>query len=129
MAKCVKIRRKTRKICIGDLNKEIKIQDRAIAEPLFNTVDFDETFTDNATVWASVNTVSGKTFFDGVNSDVNITHEIFIRYDVTVTTESWVELSGRRIDILKVEDLEERNEFMRLICTERGANTFEATKA
>lgn len=129
MAICSKIRRKKRQVCVGDLNTEIILQDRAITEPLFGDPDFDENFTDTATVWAAVNTVDGKTFFDGVSTDTNITHEIFIRYDATVTAETWIELGGQRIDILRVQNLEERNQFMKLICSDRGATSAEASKA
>ncbi len=129
MPKCIRIQRKKRHVCVGDMNTRIILQDRNIKAPVFGDPDFDETFSNAATVWALVNTVSGKTFFDGVNTDVNITHEIFIRYDATVTAETWVELDNQRIDILRVEDFEQRSEFMKLICTERGVNTLEATKA
>lgn len=126
---CKSIRRKNRKVCIGDLNKLITLQSRAITPPDFGDPDFDETFTDGDDVWAAVNTVDGKTFFDGVNTDVNITHEFYIRYDATVTAETWVEMDDRRFDILRTNDLDERQDFMQLICVERGANTIEATKA
>lgn len=129
MAACSKIRKKKRQICIGDLRDLIKIQSRNIAEPLFNSVDFNENFVDVSEVWSLINTVDGKTFFDGVSTDINITHEIYINYDQTVTAESWVEFESRRFDILRVEDLDERHQFMKLICAERGVNTIEATKA
>lgn len=126
---CSKIRRKNRKVCIGDLNTEIKIQGRTILPPVFGNPDFNETFVDNSTVWAMVNTGGGKTFFDGVGTDINISHYVYIRFDSTVTAESWVELNSRRLDILVVEDLEERNEFMKLTCSDRGSNTLGATSA
>lgn len=126
---CTKIRRKKRQACIGGMSDRIILQGRDIKPPVFGDPDFDETFTNNDTVWATVNTISGKTFFDGVNSDINITHEILIAFDSTVTTEIWIELEdGRRVDILAVENLDERSEFMRLTCTDRGAKTIEATK-
>ncbi len=128
MPRCIKIRRKKRKICIGDLDTEIILQNRVLTEPLFDSVDFDETFNPVATVLAMVNTVSGKTFFDGVNTDVNITHEIGIRFDATVTTETWIELNGNRIDILDVNNLEERGEWMLLTCVDRGSTSKNATK-
>jgi SPP1 family predicted phage head-tail adaptor len=127
MAKCKIIRTNKRKICLGDLDKRIILQNRNIAAPVYGSVNFDENFTTIATVWAGINTVGGKTFFDGV-SDRVITHEIFIRYDATVTASTWIEFENRRIDILNVEDWEERHEYMKLICNERGANTLEATK-
>ncbi len=128
MSRCTKIRRKKRKICIGDLDTEIILQNRVLTEPLFDSVDFDETFSTAATVLAMVNTVSGKTFFDGVNTDINITHQIGIRFDATVTAETWIELNGNRIDILDVDNLEERGEWLILICVDRGLITKDASK-
>ena len=119
-----------RKPCLGDLRDEIKLQDRNIVPPVYGSPDFDESYTDQSTTWAKIITVSGKTFFDGVNQDVNITHEITIRYDATVTaSKTWVEFNNRRIDILSIENWEERNEWMILTCNERGLNSYEATKA
>lgn len=129
MPKRQKNQRKKRQVCIGDMDEQIILQDRGIGEPLFGSVDFDEDFTNIATVWAAINTVSGKTFFDGVNTETNITHEFFIRFDASVSAETWVEWNSRRFDILDAENYEERSEFMKLICAERGANTIEATKA
>jgi len=128
MPKCVKIRRKKRQICVGDLDTEIILENRNIAPPLFGSSNFDENFTPNATVWAMVSTVSGKTFFDDVNTAISITHEIGIRFDATVTAETWIRLGSRRIDILDVNDLDERGEFMLLTCTDRGADTKDASK-
>ena len=128
MPRCTKIRRKKRKICIGDLDTEIILQNRVLTEPLFDSVDFDETFSATATVLAMVNTVSGKTFFDGVNTDINITHKIGIRFDATVTAETWIELNGNRLDILQTENLEGRGEWLILTCVDRGSTTKNATK-
>lgn len=123
MPQCSKIRRKKRSVCIGDLRSMITLQNRAITPPVFNGIDFSETFTDAAEVWALINTVSGKTFFDDAGTETSITHEIYIRYDSTVTAETWIEFDGRRLDILQTENLEERDEFMKLVCTDRGSNT------
>ncbi len=127
MAKCQFVKRKHRKICIGDLDTLIKLQSRNIVAPFFNSVDFDEDFQDSAEVWALIETQTGRTVFDGVDTDINITHNIIIRYDVAVTAETWIELDSERIDIVFVEDLESRKEWMKLLCTTRGVG--EASKA
>jgi len=129
MPKCQKIQRKKRQICIGDMDEQILLQDRGIGEPLFGSVDFGEDFTNIATVWAAVETVNGKTFFDSVNTETDITHHFYIRFDASVTAETWITWDSRRFDILKPEDYDGRKEFMKLTCAERGAKTIEATKA
>jgi SPP1 family predicted phage head-tail adaptor len=108
---------------VGDLNQRITLQDRDIVPPIFGDADFDEDFSADNERWASIQTVHGKTFFDGVNQrDVNLTHEIFIRYDATVTAETWILYDGRRFDIVAVEDLDEQHTFMRLQCIDKGSS-------
>jgi len=61
---CQPIKKKRRNICIGDMEDEITLENRAIQAPAFDTVDFDEEFTGpNPPVWALIETVRGKTFF------------------------------------------------------------------
>jgi len=127
MAECKRLRRKKRQVCIGDLDAQITLQNRAITVPSFGVPDFDEIFSDIDTHWAKMDTVRGKTFFDGVNTETNITHEFTIRYIDGITTETWVLFESRRFDVLDFEDLEERHEWIILSCVERG--TGEAAKA
>lgn len=128
MPRCFRIKRKNRKVCIGDLNSLVTLENRDIQAPEFDTVDFAEEFTAPQAVSAMIETVRGKTVFDGVSTEQDVTHWIYIRFDATVTAETWVKLDdGRRLDILRVENLDERSDFMLLHCDDRGAR--EASKA
>lgn len=72
-------------------------------------------------VWAKVVTTNGKTYFDGVSSDRRITHEVTIRFLAGVSAESWVILrDGQRLDVVATQDLEERNEWLVLMCDITG---------
>jgi len=122
MPVCKTIRRRHRKICIGDLDNLVKLQNRSLTAPS-SGVDATEEFTDfqaNPNVYALMETVNGKEFFDGIGTVINITHNIYIGFITGVTAETWIEFDGRRFDILDVEDLDERKEFLRLICNDRG---------
>lgn len=115
---------------MGDLRDRVKLQNRDITEPAFGSSDFGEDFDLADEVWASVKTLSGRTIFDGVHTDIVVTHRIHVRYDPSVTSETWIQLAdGRRLDVVQVEDLEERHEFLELLCTERGKRAKEAAKA
>lgn len=93
-------------------------------------MDFDELFKRQEFRWALVRTTAGKVLFDGVGVDRAMTHEIWIRFDPAVDSETWVLLEdGTRLDVLMVEDPEERREFLRLLCSDRGDATQEAAKA
>ena len=85
-------------------------------------------FSPSVNVWANVLSVTGKTFFNGVNADVAVTHEIFIRYRDDLDID-FVEFEGKYFNILAAEDFEEHHEFLRLICEERGDKTLESTHA
>lgn len=131
MAVCTKIRKKKRQYCIGDLRDTIDLQSRDITAPTeFSSVDYDEDFsTVEANLPAAINTVNGKTFFDGVSTETPITHTVGIRFIENVTAENWVLFDGRRFDILRVENLDERSLWLELTCVDRGLATKEASKA
>lgn len=121
--------RSHRKLCVGDLSERVVLQVRTLKEPPFGSPDFDEGF-QGKEAWASVKTLAGKTIFDGVSSrDLEVTHEVGIRYDPCVTSETWIRLGDRRLDVVRVEDLEERHEWLVLLCVERGRADQEASKA
>ncbi len=122
------IQRKTRVSCIGDMRERVKIHDRVIKTPVFGTADFTEELSGVKEVWANVKTVTGKTFFS-VNIDVALTHEIIIRYDKNITSENWVEYRNNNLKIVAVEDLDERHEFLKLKCTDRGDKNLGAAQA
>lgn len=123
MPKCERIRRRKRQPCIGDLDTLVYLENRTQTPPQFGTVDFTEEFTpaSNGPVWALVNTVRGKEYFDETGVGTQITHEMVIRFDETITDETWIRMEdGRRIDILNFEDLDERHEWLYLQCTDKG---------
>ncbi len=115
------IRRPRRVLCVGDLDTRVILHKRSLEEPGFGETDFKEDFKALQEVWAKVRTTSGKAFFSGAHVDVSVTHEISIRYRADVSSETWIELlDGRLLDVVDVENLEERNEWLVMPCTERG---------
>ena len=123
MPKCVKIRRKKRQVCIGDMRDSVVIQTRAITVPGANSVDFTETFSGDQTVWAMIETKTGTQIFDGTNIVGVATHEIYIRFIAGVTFQKWLRFKNIIYDILDVQNLEERDEFYLLRCSLRGDET------
>ena len=112
---------------LAKYGKSITLQNRDIMPPVFGTPDLTESFSNDRVVTAILKTVRGKTFFDGVSTEKIITHEIMIEFLAGVTAETWVLFSGRRIDVLAVENCCEQDEVLILTCSERG--TGEAAKA
>lgn len=120
MAKCVSIRKKKRKVCTGDMKDLITLQNRAIQGITTSDVDFTENFTEAAVVWSMIETVQGVTVFDTSNTEIVITHKFYVRYDPTVTSETWIEFDNRKFDIVTVTNLDERKDYLLLQCRERG---------
>lgn len=122
-----KERLKHRGARIGSMRHFLKIHARSIATPIFGSIDFGENFT-GVEEWASIRTTNGKIVMNDVGDDVNVTHEIVIRFNGSVTSETYAQTSdGRRFKILTVEDYDERGDYLQLMATDRGLG--EAAKA
>jgi hypothetical protein len=136
MAQCKKIRKPHRKVCVGDMDDVVVFQFRNISAPIFNTVDFTEDFTnmdeESPDSFALITTPNGKTWFDGVATEFKVTHEIYVPFDERITSEIWLTIEGEsedhRVDILSVNDLENRHEIMLLTCNDQGLVNRDATQ-
>ena len=121
MTKCGKIPGKHRQVCIGAMDRLISLKSRAIQTPIGASVDYSEEFTSIGTEWSDVVSLSrGPVFFDDTNVAKQATHIFKIRYRDDATAEVWVELDGQNYDVLNIEDLEERHEFLFLYSVKRG---------
>ncbi|UCF50257.1 MAG: phage head closure protein [Thermoplasmatales archaeon] len=124
--RCQRIDIKKRKVCVGDLKSRILLKSRDIASPdTLTDYDYTQSFTDISNVWASVQTTSGKDIFDGVNQIGTATHLFYIRYKASLTSEAMVEWRSENYRILRLENLDENNEFMVLYCALRGNKSIE----
>lgn len=120
MPTCVKIKRKHRKICIGELEDRIQIYDRSISPGTQDSPRFGENFVQDSEVWAMLETKQGYSIFDSTGTERKIDHIFGINYDASITSEKWVRFESENYDILKVEDLDRRHEFLLLYCNLKG---------
>jgi len=125
----------TKKVtCAGKMDRKITIFDRNILPPGFansEDVDANEIFNNPKIRYAQIKTLGnrGITIFDSVGIEKIVTHEFIIRFDITLTSENWIEYNGSRYDIVGVFDLNEKHRFTSLKCIIRGSISKEATKA
>lgn len=126
-----RLKRRRRRVCVGDLDSRVRVYHRSQVPPAFGSVDAAFAFqavSGDGYVWARVETVGGKTVFDGVAGDRRVTHEVTIRHLAGVTSESWVLLEdGTRLDVVLAEGLDERGEFLLLRCDARGSDALPAS--
>ena len=100
--KCETVPIKSRKICYGDLNKKIKLQMRSLTEPDdAGEYDYTQEFSNERTVWAAVQTISGKDIFDGTNVIGTATHVFYIKYISELTSEDMIEWQSEKYRILE----------------------------
>lgn len=100
----------------GRLRHEITIQEPTATQ---NAVG-EETlsWSDYATVRASVEPMSGREYWNSKQVQSEITHEIRIRYYPGVTSEMRVSWGNRVFEIESVINVNERNREMILMCKE-----------
>lgn len=123
MVDCKKIRGRKRDVCLGAMRDQVELDTREIKPPSLGGVDFTELFTPIETVSAYIETVRGKTIFDESNTERDVTHKIYIRFVPFITAQTWLKFDSKFYDILDVENLEERNDFLLLRCAVRGSDT------
>lgn len=123
MAICQKIRTKKRSVCIGDMIHKIEINSRSIQAPTMGGVDFGEDFQEECTISAAIETKAGETVFDSSNTERVVTHRFYVRFEPDITAETWINFDSNLYDILTVENLDQRSEFLLLRCTLRGPDT------
>ena len=122
MPKCEKIQIKKRQACIGDLIHEITLYDRVITTDNNGDVDYALTFENSVFSWAAVSTLSkGQDIFNGANLLGVATHIFYIQHIDGLTAEKWIQFDNRNFDILSIENLDERKDYMALYCNERGS--------
>lgn len=134
---CVSKKVKKVKLCSGDMNDTIDIVSRTISAPTLGTSDPKTTFTTIASPWAVIETIdlSGGSarYFESVNVNDRPTHKFSIFYDADIwpldSDNNFVEFDSRRFRIVGAKDLNEMKTTIEILCTERGVDTKDATKA
>lgn len=76
------------------------------------------TWNDESTVWASVDPLSGREYFDSARVNAELSHRVRIRFFSTLTP-GWRVLFGSRVlDVKSVINFEERGIYQDLMCQE-----------
>ena len=77
-----------------------------------------KTWSTAATVWASVNAMSGKELISSQQLFAEATHKIELRFNSNVTPSARFNFGGRIFDINFVRNLQERDCYLECLCTE-----------
>ena len=123
MPNCMTIKKPKRAVCIGDMRDRVTVYVRTATPSRTNGVDLSEVLSTPTSIWAAVVTKEGKEIFDGTNLKGVATHWIYIRSISGLTAEKWLEFNGEYYDIIDVQDMDERGDFMLLRCSVRGTTS------
>lgn len=129
MPKCVNIKKKHRKVCVGDLEDYGTVNTRAIQAPSSGGIDFTETFTLKQNSFMMIESKRGEKIFDDVDVEQEVTHWVYVPFIATLTFQDWIDVETQRFDIIDVEDLDNRHEFQLCRCSNRGLASKAATDA
>jgi SPP1 family predicted phage head-tail adaptor len=123
--KCNSIKQNVNKVCIGNLNKKIKIQTSSIAPNNSPNSLATASFETVATVWAMLKTSPNRSFIDGVNVANGLNTDFFIRYTSSIDFDKqlWIEWNNTRFKIINPDNIDKEDNFIRLRCVEKGDKT------
>lgn len=102
---------------IGSLRHRVILKKPIITK---DTIGQDvEEWQDVAFVWASVEPLSGREYFNARQINSEVTTKITMRYIKDLDSHWVVQLEQRTFNILSVINFEERNIYLQLLCSEK----------
>lgn len=69
--------------------------------------------------WATVEPLRGRKWFEAQQVQAEVTHQIYMRYMPDITPDMRIRFRGRDFDVNVVRNIEERNEALDILATER----------
>lgn len=100
----------------GKLRHSITIQQQSTTQDSYGQQV--ETWTNVATVWASVEPLRGKEYFESKQEKAEVTTKITMRYRDGILPKMRVVFGSKTYDIQDVINLEERDRELHLMCLE-----------
>jgi SPP1 family predicted phage head-tail adaptor len=99
-----------------NLNTRVTIQRRGTTQDTAGQTV--ETWSDTGTVWGSIRPISGREYFAASGERAEVTHEIMLRYGITVAPRDRVKHGTRLFDIKSVLNVDEMSRYLKLMCVE-----------
>lgn len=98
------------------LNRRVTIQSRTISQDAEGVPT--ETWANLATVWAAVEPISGREYFQAATVQSEVTARIRIRYRSGIVSNMRVLYGSRVFEIVSVIDYQEEHRELQLMCKE-----------
>ena len=104
----------------GKMRHRIKFQSYTGTQDEFgdpNILD-DSNWTDTASMWAAIDPISGREFYEAQQSQSEVSHKLRCRYRAGLTTAMRIVCGKRKFKILSIINWEERGESLLIMCKE-----------
>ena len=128
--RCKTIKPNYSRVCIGDLNKKIKIQFTSSSGNNAPNQNAGVGFTNVIDAWAMIKTSAVFNPVNGVNIDSGVNTDFYIRYTSSIdfNKQIWVEYNDSKFKITAIDNIDKQDHFVRLRSTERGIKTLGAAQ-
>lgn len=105
---------------IGKLRHRVTLQELVKTDDGYGGIV--ETWQDVATVWAAIKPLRGNERYTAQQVQSELSHKITIRYQAGIKPQMKLLYKGRTFEIESVIDIEERHQWLELLCSEVVAN-------
>jgi len=102
---------------IGPLRHRVAINNPAASQDEYGD-DSARTYTTAATVWASVEPISGREMLSAQQQHAETSHRIRMRFTTNVTQESRLVWESRTFEVVSLIDNKETKQMIELLCKE-----------
>ena len=103
----------------GKLRHRLALQNATETDSGTGTGHLDKTWTTYATVWGSIEPLSGRELVEQEQVQSEVTHKTKIRYQSAITSEHRIVFKTRTFQIVTMLNPEERNREIELMLRER----------
>ena len=103
-------------VSVGELRHKVTVQKPiTVSDAGYESVSY----TDVATVWASIAPLKGREFWTAKQIASTVTHRVIIRYRSDVSANYRILFGSRVFDIETVRNIDERGRWLVMECIER----------
>lgn len=102
----------------GKLRHRVIIEKRTTPETQGDLGEPTTTWVTHLAVYAQINPLQGREFYDAQRINPELTHNILIRYREGITPDMRISFGTRTFEIISIVNVEERNRELRLVCKE-----------
>ena len=106
----------TREPTAGELRQRITFQQPVKAEDGYG--GHVVTWANLVSVWARVEPISGREYFEAHKIQAEVTHRVKVRWLVTVNKSMRILYGERVLEIESIIDIDERRKFLEIFCRE-----------